>query len=102
MVATEELAERIGKTAWSCEALGVSRATLYRRRRQRVRAARPRPKSHRALGPDERQRVLGVLHCDRFVDRAPAQIWATLLDERIADFGAFGHPVRFKSDGQFG
>jgi len=83
MVATEELAARIGETAWACEALGVSRATLYRRRRQRVRVARPRPKPHRALGPDERQRVLGALHCDRFVDRAPAQIWATLLDDGI-------------------
>ena len=83
MVATEELSKRIGETAWSCEALGVSRATLYRRRRQRVRAARPRPKPHRALGPDERQRVLSALHCDRFIDRAPAQIWATLLDDGI-------------------
>lgn len=83
MVATEELAERIGETVWSCEALGVSRATLYRRRRQRARAARPRPKPRRALGPDERQRVLGALHCKRFVDRAPAQIWATLLDDSI-------------------
>ena len=83
MVATEELAERIGETAWSCEALGVSRATLYRWRRQRVRAARPHPKPHRALGPDERQRVLGALHSKRFVDRAPAQIWATLLDEGL-------------------
>jgi putative transposase len=25
--------------------------------------------------------VLGVLHGERFVDRAPAQVWATLLDE---------------------
>jgi putative transposase len=85
MVAAEELAERIGETAWSCEALSVSRATLYRRRRHRVRAARPRPRptSPRALAPDERQRVLSALHCKRFVDRAPAQIWATLLDEGI-------------------
>ena len=28
MVATEELAERIGETAWSCEALGVIRRGL--------------------------------------------------------------------------
>jgi len=27
--------------------------------------------------------VLATLHSQRFVDRAPAQIWATLLDERI-------------------
>ena len=25
--------------------------------------------------------LLGALHCERFVDKAPAQVWATLLDE---------------------
>ena len=32
-MAAEELAGRIGQTAEACEALGVSRSTLYRRRR---------------------------------------------------------------------
>jgi len=31
--------------------------------------------------PEERQAVLDVLHSDRFVDLAPAQIWAQLLEE---------------------
>jgi putative transposase len=81
MVAVEQLAREIGKTAPACEALGVSRATLYRRRGRRVREARPRPTPHRALGPDEKRQVLTELRCGRFVDKAPAEVWATLLDE---------------------
>ena len=33
----------------------------------------------RALSIAEREHVLGVLNCDRFVDMAPAQVYATLL-----------------------
>ena len=33
-----------------------------------------------AVGP-EREAVLAELHSERFVDSAPAQVWATLLDE---------------------
>jgi putative transposase len=40
-----------------------------------------RPAPARALSPDERARVLTVLHEERFQDRAPAAIQATLLDE---------------------
>ncbi|APR76088.1 Mobile element protein [Minicystis rosea] len=35
----------------------------------------------RALSSGERQQVLDVLHAPRFVDRAPAEVIATLLDE---------------------
>jgi hypothetical protein len=41
----------------------------------------PRPVPARALSQSEREAVLGVLHCERFVDCSPAQVWATLLDE---------------------
>ena len=34
-----------------------------------------------AVGAPERQKVLAELHSERFVDCAPAQVWATLLDE---------------------
>ena len=37
----------------------------------------------RALGPQERNRVLGVLRTPRFLDLAPAEIYATLLDEGV-------------------
>lgn len=71
--------------ARACRELGVSRATLYRRR---VEAAGESPgpskqgrASPRALTSAERQHILEVVHSDRFIDRSPAEICATLLDE---------------------
>ncbi len=83
MAAAEELAERIHQTAGACRSFGVSRATLYRSRRPRTRRARPRPQSHRSLRPQEQNQVLDVLRSPRFVDKSPAQVWATLLDEMV-------------------
>ena len=83
MAAAEELAAGIGYTAPACEALGVPRASLYRWRQPATRPARPRPKSHRSLPPAEQQQVLDVLRSPRFVDKSPAQVWATLLDEMV-------------------
>ena len=76
----EELGVRLG-VAPLCRALGVPRSTLYRRRR-RV-GCRPAPSrcSARALSPAERDVVLETLHSERFVDTAPAELVATLLDE---------------------
>ena len=65
----------------ACEALGVARSTLYRRRQPVTPKPKRRPRPHRALDETEREEVLGALHCERFVDKAPAQVWATLLDE---------------------
>jgi putative transposase len=71
-------------TRAACAALGRSRATYYRRHRQSP--ARPRPVRERGLQPralseTERAEVLDVLHEERFVDQAPASIYANLLDE---------------------
>jgi putative transposase len=77
--AVEKLASRLG-VAPLCRALGVPRATLYRRRRA-PQAKRARPSSPRALSFKERHEVLELLHSDRFVDVAPAEIVATLVDE---------------------
>ncbi len=78
-----ELAAVIGKRA-ACAALGRSRAAYYRRHRQSPPAPRqprvPTPPP-RALSQAERAEILGVLHAERFVDQAPASIYATLLDE---------------------
>ena len=65
----------------TCAAFGVALATYYRHRAPRLgpRAARPSPA--RRLPADERRRVLDVLHEPRFVDLAPAQVFATLLEE---------------------
>jgi len=40
-----------------------------------------RPEPQRALSEAERQQVLDVLHEERFVDKAPAAVYAALLDE---------------------
>ena len=77
----EDLTTIIG-TRPACRALGAAPATIYRRRRPPApRPARPRAPSPRALSQPERDAVLAELHCERFVDSAPAQVWATLLDE---------------------
>lgn len=73
-----------GMIAAACTAVGLSRATFHRRQAAAKRppvAARPRPKPGRALAVDERQSVLDPLREDRFVDQAPAEVYATLLDE---------------------
>jgi len=80
MNAAEELSPQVG-TADACRALGVARATLYRRRNRLSPLDRSRPRQPRSLDDEERQKVLDVLHSDRFVDKAPAAVYATLLDE---------------------
>ena len=77
----------------ACQVLEMSRATLYRQQAAQLtantdaetgtgdvvpylRAPHPRALSHK-----ERQSVLDILHSDRFVDTAPAEVSATLLDE---------------------
>jgi putative transposase len=69
-----------------CQAAGVSRSTLRRRLHgttERPSLAASRRPSHRALSKQERDEVLAVMHSERFADRAPAAIHATLLDEGI-------------------
>jgi len=78
MQTVSELAPRHGVRA-TCAALGVAPATYYRRRAPRA-AARPRS-SPRALTAAEQQAVLDVLHGERFVDVAPEEVVATLLDD---------------------
>jgi putative transposase len=82
MKAVEELSPQAG-TAAACRSLGVPRATLYRRRRPNlpVPAPIPRPKPPRALSEQERQQVLDVLHSEPFADKAPAEVYAALLDQ---------------------
>ena len=80
MTAAIELAAIVGALA-ACAALGVTRATYYRRQAPRP-APRPRPKSARALTGEERTVVLAELNSARFVDLAPREVYARLLDER--------------------
>ena len=62
-----------------CAALSIPRASFYRHRRPRVVKA-PRLPPARALSAEERRAALAVLHEPRFVDKAPAEVYATLLD----------------------
>ena len=62
-------------------ALGVSRATFYRRRKPAPGRQQPRRPLARALCELERRQVLGILASERFVDRSPTEVITTLLDE---------------------
>jgi putative transposase len=80
------IAPAAGLSRAACTALGVSRASVQRRR-VRLAAppptAPPRPAPPRALTAPQRQDVLDLLHAPRFADQAPAEIYATLLDEGV-------------------
>src|SRR5258708_30790364 len=82
VTAVTEVAVDVGTSA-ACQALTLPRASYYRDRRKAsvpaVAACRPSPA--RALRPAEREAVLSRLHQERFQDRPPAAVYATLLDE---------------------
>jgi putative transposase len=84
--AVSELAPVIGVRA-ACEAVGSAQAGWYRRHRQSPPPRRPAPVPHRdrvqprALSEAERQAILDELHCERFVDVSPTEVWAIGLDE---------------------
>jgi len=85
MAAVEEVAPDAGVT-FAARVIGVSRATAYRRRRTGgpacITGPTRRPRAPRALSDEEQASVLEVLHSERFADTAPAEVVATLLDER--------------------
>ena len=82
------LAPLVGVAA-ACAAVGRSRATHYRRHRISPAPSRPAPIAHvdrvqpAALSAGERAHVLAELNSDRFANLAPAEVWATLLDEGV-------------------
>jgi putative transposase len=63
----------------ACSALAVPRANFYRWKVPKERGIRPSPAL--ALSPKERETALSLLHEERFIDKAPREIYATLLDE---------------------
>ncbi len=68
----------------ACDALDLPRTSYYRSVKPKSELpSRPRPKPARALSESERQAVLDQLHSKRFIDAAPAEIVATLLDEGV-------------------
>jgi putative transposase len=82
MDAVEILAPDVGTKA-ACKSLGISRAGMYRRRTIGVtpRPLKKRPAPPRTLSAPEKQEVLDTLHSERFQDKAPHEVYATLLDE---------------------
>ena len=62
---------------------GICRSSADRDRRRPSPSRSPRPVPANALTPAERDRVLAVLNGPEFVDAAPAQIYAVLLDQGI-------------------
>ncbi len=82
MNAVTQLASEVG-TAPACAASACARATFYRHRQVADRPCqeKPRPTPPRALSAEERRAVLDTLHSERFADQAPAEVYATLLDE---------------------
>lgn len=84
MDAAEQLATTAG-ASMACEALGVPRASLYRRRNSGkvTDDKQPRPKPQRALSDEEKELVTAELHSERFMDKAPGEVYATLLDDGV-------------------
>ena len=65
----------------ACAALAVSPATWYRHQSDKPQTSKPRPTPARALSGEQRQEVLDTLCEERFVDRSPVHVHATLLSE---------------------
>jgi putative transposase len=87
MLAVTELAPHVGLRS-ACQAFALNRGFVYRDRARhcvttsrRVPRARPRPPL--ALSIAEQDLLLGLLDSERFVDMAPAAVFATLLDDWV-------------------
>src|ERR1035441_7924049 len=89
MDAVTRLAPTVGIVA-ACDFLAVARASFYRQRPVLGPLPSPAPEPAlpsersapaRSLSEAERTAMLLVLHEDRFQDRSPAAVQATLLDE---------------------
>lgn len=82
MEAVDVLTPEIG-TRPACVAMGIPPATVYRHRARRNEPDRlpRRPSCGRALVRQERQEVLDLLHSEKFMDKAPPEVYAALLDQ---------------------
>lgn len=81
MQAAGQLSKHVG-VRQACQALGVPRASFYRQRQgPKAVGDRLARRSSRALSVEERQQVKDALYSERFVDKAPREVFAALLDE---------------------
>lgn len=81
MERAEALGQQIGIRR-ACQVLGISHNRVYRHRHPRPLKEISRAVSPRALSAEERQQVLQILNSSRFQDRAPREVYATLLEEK--------------------
>jgi len=63
-----------------CQGLSLPRATYYRHQSEKQDDQATSPPIN-SLTEEQRQKVLDLLHSERFVDLAPYPIYYTLLDE---------------------
>jgi putative transposase len=61
----------------ACQALGLARSSFYRQPQTGAKTAA----SPKALALEEKLAVRDLLNSERFVDKAPRQVYAQLLDE---------------------
>ena len=80
MQTVQRVAPELGVTA-TCAAFGVARSTYYRHRQVRFGPRKRRPSPPRRLPDSERKQVLTVLNQPHFVDLAPAEVYAKLLEQ---------------------
>jgi putative transposase len=81
MKTARQLADEISVQR-ACQVLDVPRSSFYRARTPASpKASRPRPLSTRALTVAERATVRDTLNSERFADKSPYQVYATLLDD---------------------
>lgn len=80
MNAALSLSHDVGKKD-ACEALQLPRASFYRFHNQENEPDPVRPDPPLSLSQEEKRTVLDILHTERFCDKAPYQVYASLLDE---------------------
>jgi putative transposase len=80
MQSAQQLSTTVGAVA-ACSALDVARASFYRVQKPKQPVVSSRPTPARALSEVERETVLATLNSERFVDQAPREVYAALLDE---------------------
>ena len=78
------ITEDLGNTTFACKALGLPRSSYYRHLKPPLKGANKEKRRHpRSLNSEAKERVQAVLHEDRFADKAPQEVYASLLDEGI-------------------
>ncbi len=82
MRAAREISGEVGVYR-ACDALGVSRATYYRHLTPVVPPQERKSTHFRSLSCDEEKEVLDCLTSEKYQDKAPTEVYASLLDDGV-------------------